>query len=31
MLPVVRYQLPIITIIINNNGIYSGFEAGLYK
>ena len=27
----VRYKLPIITIIINNNGIYSGFESGLYK
>lgn len=28
---IARYKLPIITIIINNNGIYSGFEAGLYK
>ena len=26
-----RYNLPITTIIINNNGIYSGFESDLYK
>ena len=26
-----RYKLPITTIIINNNGIYSGFESDLYK
>jgi len=28
---IVRYNLPIITVIINNSGIYSGFEAELYK
>jgi len=28
---IVRYKLPIITVIINNNGIYSGFESELYQ
>jgi len=28
---IVRYKLPIVMIIINNNGIYSGFETELYN
>ena len=28
---IVRYKLPIVMVIINNNGIYSGFETELYK
>ena len=26
-----RYKLPIVLVIINNNGIYSGFETELYQ
>ena len=27
---IARYKLPIVLIIVNNNGIYSGFESPLY-
>ena len=28
---IARYKLPIVLIIVNNNGIYSGFESPLYE